>query len=206
MRSRSRLPGIWAMDVLTGRASLNARHDACLRTCRKYLRDSATGVSASCGWHRPRRSGSRLTSPIAGIARAALTASSAYRTPRSGRRPFVHGPPSARRPASRRPASRGQPVGLGVVDGSEHVAFGLHGTEVLAHGLGVPVAWETAIGSCSDRKLTNKVAPVLLRDKPLPERGLRLLLLVVVIGHSRVLDSAISNRIKLAFLQCSSRA
>jgi hypothetical protein len=89
-------------------------------------------------------------------------------------------------PAPTGPASYGQPIGLGIVNRGEHVALGLHGTEMLTHGFRIPVAGETAISDGSDRKLTNEVASVFLRNQPLAESGLWLPLVIVVISHSGV--------------------
>lgn len=85
-----------------------------------------------------------------------------------------------------RPASRGQPIGLGIIDGRKHVARGLHAAEMLSHGLRISVAGKAAIGDGTRRELTDQVASVLLRDQPMAERGPEFLMVVEVVSQRRV--------------------
>ena len=53
---------------------------------------------------------------------------------------------------------------------------------MLPHSFWTPVAGEAAISDCSDRKLTKEIASVPLRRKPLAERWLCRLWVIVAIG------------------------
>ncbi len=73
---------------------MDARHRAGERRC--WWEDdhrASRRISASSGWHPPRRSDSRPGPPTVGTAPAAPAASSACRTRRSDTRPSARGPP-----------------------------------------------------------------------------------------------------------------